>query len=264
VEHPQVAVLEVLKRDAFGRVERLEGPRGAAVRRVARAGVAASGLERLAAPLTRALGRSLLARERRALLALRSLADGEGAAVPRLLDWPDYAACTGPEGEAPAAREVLVRSWLAGVPLHAATALPADFFERLEEVVREAHALGVCHNDLHKEGNVLVGPDGRPRLVDFQLASVHARPGRSFRVRAGEDLRHVRKHARRYARGGDPAAVPVAAERRSWLAAAWMRFGKPVYNPLRRRITRVESEPRRPRAGPWPRRTPSVGPRSRA
>jgi serine/threonine protein kinase len=160
---------------------------------------------------------------------------------------------------------VLVRSFLPGTPLCLARELPRDFFERLEELVRALHGRGVCHNDLHKEGNVLVGADGYPNLVDFQLASVHARRGRSFAVRAREDLRHVWKHRSLYLRAlGEPD--PLAHEpRRSALAGAWRRLGKPLY----RRLVRFDwlqrelasGETRRGKDGPWPTWSAPVGPR---
>jgi len=98
---------------------------------------------------------------------------------------------------------------------------------------------------------VLVGPDGWPQLIDFQLASVHPRRGRRFRRRCREDLRHVQKHAGRYRAAGRSHR----AEPRSLLAALWRRCGKPVYNLITRRLWRGarRTEPRRPRQGPWPR-----------
>jgi hypothetical protein len=115
----------------------------------------------------------------------------------------------------------------------------------------------VCHNDLHKENNVLVGPDGRPALVDFQLASVHPRRGRLFRACCAGDLRYVEKHRRRYAMAGKDDR----SGRRSGPARAFRRLGKRLYNLVTRRLFRSSrGEPRRPRGGPWPRRTPPVGP----
>lgn len=246
MEGPQVARL--LKRDAFGSVELVDGERGRVVRRIARGSKLVG---------SRWVARALLRRERRALRRLAGL-----SGVPALLEseeWESYRAAPS-DGVAPNGEEVLLRAYLDGVPLHAAQELPLDFFERLEELVRELHARGVCHNDLHKEPNVLVGADRRPHLLDFQLASVHERRGRAFAVRAREDVRHVEKHRRRYRSAAGGAAEP-ATPRRSLAAAAWLRLGKPVYNLFTRRLLRLEdAEPRRPRSGPWPAWTPPVGP----
>lgn len=224
--------VEVLKSDLFGRVERVERADG---HRVVRRDVRACRF-----PFS-IVARLLLARERRALERLAGL-DG----VPALeANAPD---------EDP--RRVLRRSFLDGEPLWAAERLPRDWFEHARALVVAVHARGVRHNDLHKEQNLIVRPDGRPALLDMQLASVHADPAaRRARVRAAEDLRHLDKHARRYARRGRPSTPEErrARPRRSPLAAAWRHLGKPLYNGVVRLFPALsEPEPRRPSSGPWP------------
>ena len=231
----------LLKRDALGRVELLELDGELRVRRVACGG---------RVPLSAAVARLLLACERRALETLRGL-DG----VPALEPDP----CWG------AGRGVLVRSYTEGRALHEAELLPSDFFEHLRALVERLHARGVCHNDLHKEQNVLVRPDGRPALIDFQLASVHRRRGRAFRIRVHDDLRHVDKHARRYlrpGRGPRPDALPAGPRPpRSLTARLWRRLVKPAYNLLTRRLLGTrDGEPRRPSSGPWPSWGAPLGP----
>ena len=248
MEEPQVT--QTLKRDQLGRVELLGGPQGKVVRRVACGG---------GIPGSRWLARVLMRRERDALGALHG-----SSGVARALDLPRYARAPSGDGTVPAAADVLLRSWIRGVPLQAADCLPEDFFDRLEDLVRDLHRRGVCHNDLHKEPNVIVGEAGHPHLIDFQLASIHPRAGRVFEVRVREDLRHVSKHRRRYLAGmearGEESAPPEVCQR-SFLAAAWMRLGKPAYNFVTRRLLRTsDGEPRRPEAGPWPRWGPPVGP----
>ena len=247
-----VKVVRVLNRDSLGRVELVEREGELYVRRVACGG-------RL--PLSRLVARLLLARERRALDALRGL-----AGVPRLEHRADLAASALEPGAPRGA--VLVRSFVDGEPLHRAEALPEDFFERLAELVGDLHRRGVCHNDLHKEQNVLVGEDGRPSLVDFQLASVHARSDAAFAARAREDLRHVEKHRRRYTRDGrGPRGERLfgrgAGQPRSLLARVWRRAGKPIYNALvHALLRRPASEERRPITGPWPVWTAAIAPRA--
>jgi hypothetical protein len=234
--------VQLLKRDALGRVELLDDGSERRIRRVAGGRLPGSAL----------VARLLLARERRALAALAGL-----AGVPRLELDPRWAAAPGLDGLAPAARDVLVRSYLEGSALHQAEVLPLGFFERLDELVAAAHARGVCHNDLHKEQNVLVGADGAPGLLDFQLASVHLSRGRAFRIRCGDDRRHVQKHARRYTRAGRGPAGALLADaalpRRSFAAAAWRALVKPVYNRVGLILGLRDREERRASSGPWPR-----------
>jgi RIO-like serine/threonine protein kinase len=50
--------------------------------------------------------------------------------------------------------------------------LPPGFLARLEAAIAELHAHGVVHLDLHHQGNVLLGDDGAPVLLDFASALV--------------------------------------------------------------------------------------------
>jgi predicted Ser/Thr protein kinase len=62
----------------------------------------------------------------------------------------------------------------AGRPLTRSVAreTPAAFFAALAHAIDEMHARGVVHLDLRHQGNVLVGDDGAPVLVDFGSALV--------------------------------------------------------------------------------------------
>jgi predicted Ser/Thr protein kinase len=89
-----------------------------------------------------------------------------------------------------------VREFLPGVALPRAPAPPRAFFDELLGIVRALHARGITHNDLHKEANVIVRPDGRPGLIDFQL-SLTLPPGSSLhRLLARFDEYHVLKNRR--------------------------------------------------------------------
>lgn len=239
-------VRQVLKSDSFGRVECLEASTGERLlRRVAcGASIPCSGL----------VARYLMRRERSALQVLHGL-DG----VPELREDPEALATPSATGVAPAARDLLIREWIAGEPLHRAAELAEDFFDHLDDLVSELHARGVCHNDLHKEMNVMVGEDGFPHLIDFQLASTHPRRGRTFEARVRDDLRHVQKHRRRYTRDGrGPRGTGEQRGsghglRRGGVALVWRKTGKPLYNFVTRRLLGTsDGEERRPSSGPWP------------
>ncbi len=72
----------------------------------------------------------------------------------------------------------------AGRPLSRSVAreTPPAFFAQLDAAIAEMHARGVVHLDLRHQGNVLVGDDGAPVLIDFGSALV-LKPG-SFAARA--------------------------------------------------------------------------------
>src|SRR5947199_3216540 len=87
------------------------------------------------------LARHLFARERRALALARDLDVG-----PKLL-W--------------AGKLALVRSFIDGVALHLAKPHgDLGYFRSAKQALRKLHRAGICHNDLAKEQNWLVGRDG--------------------------------------------------------------------------------------------------------
>lgn len=76
--------------------------------------------------------------------------------------------------------------------------LPAEFFDRLREVVEGIHSRGVVHCDIKNRGNIVVNDEGEPYIVDF--ASAFTDTGSLLRVRRflfeqfrGDDLRAVMK-----------------------------------------------------------------------
>lgn len=196
-----------LKRDLFGTVTLLR-PSGA-MPRVVRDTATARWWAR---PLARHLAR----REAAALRRLEDLAQ-----VPRLL-------------EAGGGR--VVREWLEAEPMQRAAPRDPRYFREAMRLVRRLHARRIVHNDLAKEPNWLVTPDGQPALVDFQLAMHAPRRGRLFRLLAHDDLRHLLKHKRTYV----PERL-TARERRvlatpSIITRAWRATGKRLYTFVTRRL----------------------------
>lgn len=241
----------VLKSDVFGKVVRIARSDDLAVCRQATGSWI---------PGSRLVAGFLIRRESRALLRLEGI-----AGVPDLR----HEAHQQVQGTlTPGSMRILVRSWIPGVPLYATQELPRDFFDHLDRLVKTIHAAGVCHNDLHKEQNILLGEDGFPHLLDFQLASVHLHSSSVYRSRCQEDLRHAQKHRLRYLRHMAPAEEAVLSTsadlhiRRSWQSRLWKLIVKPLYNATLRRMLRwSEDEERRPRQGPWPIWTEAIGPR---
>lgn len=130
----------------------------------------------------------------------------------------------------------LDRSFIRGLPMQQAKPVDPAYFREALRLLRRLHLARVTHNDLAKETNWLVTPEGRPALVDFQLAAVHRRRSRLFRVLAREDLRHLLKHKRTYLPEG------VSARQRRILATPavhsrlWRTTGKRLYLLVTRRL----------------------------
>ena len=130
----------------------------------------------------------------------------------------------------------LLRSWSQGTPLQLAKPDSAAWYHDAKRLLREMRARGVAHNDIAKPQNWLMTPEGRAAVIDFQLASVHPRKGRWFRLLAREDLRHLLKQKRAFAPG-----LLVPSERRvlakkSLPSRIWMATGKRAYNFVTRRL----------------------------
>ena len=62
------------------------------------------------------------------------------------------------------------RAFVEGKPLEPGDRPPDAFFSELEKLIEAFHARRVAVVDLHKRENILVGDDGRPHLMDFQIS----------------------------------------------------------------------------------------------
>lgn len=133
-------------------------------------------------------------------------------------------------------RQRLLRSFVDGQPLYEASACDAAWFVDALRLLRRMHRAGVTHNDLAKEPNLLVTPQGDAAIVDFQLASVFKRRSRWFRVLAHEDLRHLLKHKRTYLPEALTARQRRILETPAWPSRLWRATGKRVYLLITRRL----------------------------
>jgi hypothetical protein len=189
----------LLKKDIFGEVRLVSDDAGSHIVRDIRG----------APGWSRWLARRLLDNEARALAA----ADGIGG-VPLLLRH---------------GHDRLERSHIEGRPLHEARPTDIRYFREAHRLLRRLHRAGIVHNDLAKEPNLLVSPQGAPAFIDFQLAACRLQRGALFRLLAREDLRHLLKHKRSY--------CPTCLTRReqgildapSIPARLWRATGKRLY-----------------------------------
>ncbi|TFV70409.1 serine/threonine protein kinase [Bradyrhizobium frederickii] len=161
------------------------------------------------------LARHLFAREKHALARAKGLDVG-----PELL-W--------------AGQRALVRGFVDGAALHLAKPHgDLAYFRSAKAALRRLRRAGICHNDLAKEQNWLVGRDGRAYVTDFQLAACFAHRGRLYRILAYEDLRHLLKHKRSYAPEALTPRERKILAKKSFAASLWLATGKKVYRAITR------------------------------
>jgi len=101
-----------------------------------------------------------------------------------------------------------IREYVPGETLNRAGRVPDDYFDGLKQILEQVHAAGVVHIDIEKPENILVGEDGRPHIIDFQISwcpDLWAAPFEwltrpLFRIAQKEDWYHFYKHKRRLRR----------------------------------------------------------------
>jgi hypothetical protein len=123
----------------------------------------------------------------------------------------------------------MAREHVAGRPLHSTDRLDDQFFDELRSMLEAIHARHIAYVDLHKRENVLVGNNGRPCLIDFQvhfsLRSVLFRP--VLRALQRGDLYHLAKHV---ANNRRDQILQFPVMNRPW----WIRVHRIVAVPLRK------------------------------
>jgi RIO-like serine/threonine protein kinase len=196
----------LLKADELGRIEIVERDGRPCIRRDIRA----------ARWWARAFAHRAAAREARALAKLDGI-DG----VPALLAWDG--------------RELL-RSYISGRPMQQAQPGDRAYYRDALRLLAQLHRRGIVHNDLAKEPNWLVRADGRPALVDFQIAWTRGKRGRLFRLLAREDLRHLLKHKRTYCVQALSARQRKMLNTPAWHSRLWRATGKRLYKLIARRV----------------------------
>jgi hypothetical protein len=138
-----------------------------------------------------------------------------------------------------------VYEYIEGQSLDDKPSLPADFFDRLAEALQQVHARNIVHFDLHKRGNVLIDTEGRPHIIDFQIARhigdrlllsrwLSARLRRRLQ---SYDIYHVYKYKRRF----QPESLTEAEEKLSYNHSWPLQFQRAIawpYKKIRRACLR--------------------------
>ena len=131
-----------------------------------------------------------------------------------------------------------VYGYIEGTSLGEKPPLPADFFDNVLAVLRQIHERNLVHFDLHKLGNILIGNDGRPYIIDFQISThigdrflLSRRLSSRLRRRLqAYDRYHIYKHKRRL----QPELLTAAEERLSRDDSLPVRVHRAIVKPYRR------------------------------
>lgn len=137
--------------------------------------------------------------------------------------------------------------YIDGLPLDHYERPPARFFDGVREIFDALHSRGVAYGDANKRSNILVGPGGRPYLIDYQLSLrtrdelplVGAAIRAAVRYLCGKDLYHLYKHKRRLAPEELTPEEDALSRARGGLHLLHRKLTKP-YRTLRRRFLRKQ------------------------
>ncbi|MHC4551371.1 MAG: hypothetical protein ACYSUT_01200 [Planctomycetota bacterium] len=126
----------------------------------------------------------------------------------------------------------LVYRYIEGKSLDEQPELPEDFFEQLEGLMTAVHDRNVCYVDMNKRGNILLGTDGRPYLIDFQISLYFKRHWSGFIKHAvqREDRYHLLKHKRRFFPNSLTDEEQKTVSQKSWIIRIHRAVGGSLRN----------------------------------
>jgi len=140
-----------------------------------------------------------------------------------------------------------VHEYVAGKPLSSDRTIPDDFFDRLLELIDLLRQRGIAYVDTNKPQNILLGDDGLPHLIDFQISWdsewwINKPLSRWITKKlSAEDGYHVLKHKKRLRPDRLTPAESEKTERRSWLIRLHRLVSKPYFLFRRRLFKRLRS-----------------------
>ena len=155
----------------------------------------------------------------------------------RLHDLPNVPAVLGTVGDTG-----FVHAYVEGRPLSKDVVVPNGFFDQLDALLADLHRRNLAYVDTNKPQNILLGDDGRPHLIDFQisfdldtLGGDHPLGRLVLRALQREDRYHVLKHKRRLRPDELSADERERAGRRSGVIRLHRVVTKPYFK-LRRAV----------------------------
>lgn len=154
---------------------------------------------------------------------------------------PDYLGRWGTTG--------FLHAFVPGEPLRGEMAFTPQFFQELRELLAAIHGRHVAYVDTNKRENILMGEDGHPWLIDFQI-SFWAKKGErdnflalwALRRLQRADWYHFYKHKTRLLPGACTPEEFAAAQRRGFLHTLHRLVAQPLIRLRRRFLTRYALE----------------------
>jgi len=138
-----------------------------------------------------------------------------------------------------------VHEFVSGRPLSKECVIPLDFFDQLFALMDILHQRGIAYVDTNKPQNILLGDDGRPHLIDFQISwdaeywYIKWLGRWVLKKLSNEDRYHILKHKRRL----QPACLTpeeiARGQARSWLIRTHRFVFKPYFLFRRRTFKRL-------------------------
>ncbi len=127
----------------------------------------------------------------------------------------------------------VAHDYVEGRPLRRDDVLPASFLLELRTAIEELHRRHMAYVDLHKRENILVGDDGKPYLIDFQVSWMLREKGGGplrrwfLRQLQAIDRYHLQKHENNL--NANVTGTPDTPPARPW----WIRLHRLFAVPLR-------------------------------
>lgn len=132
----------------------------------------------------------------------------------------------------------VAHDYIPGHPLGYHEYVGEQFFPTLERALMEVHKRNVAYADMNKRENIIVGDDGLPYLIDFQISFLPSDrwPGRIPPLRKlfewvkASDRYHLQKH---YARSR-PDLLGMNSRDLAMMRPPWIRAWRIVATPIRK------------------------------
>jgi len=182
----------------------------------------------------------------------RLLTRREVAAYEKLQDLPGIPRLIGTVG-----RNGFLHAFVPGHPLSRSDTLSDTFFDELADLLAAVHGRHMAYVDLNKPQNILLGDDGRPYLIDFQI-SLDLPPTGWRRLPPVRWLLGRFQHADRYhflkhKRKLRPDQLTESERREVEQLSIWIRIHRVVTRPItqlrRRTLKRLARSEQREVAG---------------